>query len=85
MARFPARRALTPVGLVAGAVGLIAAEPLVLRELRTGSSVVPGSRVSAGAHHGHALALLVLGGGGGGGGGGVHAERAGPGRRRQRR
>jgi hypothetical protein len=46
------------LGLIVGATLLIAAEPLELRELRTGSGVVAGSRVSAGAHHGYALALL---------------------------
>jgi hypothetical protein len=66
VARFPARSVLALLGLVAGAALLIVAEPLVLRELRTGSSVIAGSRVSAGAHHGYALAvlgvaLLVLG------------------------
>jgi hypothetical protein len=60
VARFPARRALALAGLVAGAALLIAAEPLVLRDLRTGSAVVPGSRVTAGSHHGYALAVLCV-------------------------
>jgi hypothetical protein len=64
--RFPARSGLALLGLVAGAALLIVAEPLVLRDLRAGSSVIAGSPVSAGAHHGYALAvlgaaLLVLG------------------------
>jgi hypothetical protein len=66
VARFPARGALALLGLVVAAGLEIAAEPLTLRELRTGASVVPASAVTAGAHHGYALlvlgvALLVLG------------------------
>jgi hypothetical protein len=60
VARFPARSGLALLGLAAGAALLILSEPLVLRDLRAGSSVVAGSRVSAGAHHGHALAVLGI-------------------------
>ncbi len=71
MARLPAGRTFPPtlalLGLLVAAGLLIAAEPMTLREMRAGASVVPGSAVTAGAHHGYALlvlgvALLVLGG-----------------------
>jgi hypothetical protein len=44
--------------LLAGAAALIAAEPLRLRLLRAGGTVVAGSGETAGAHHGYALAVL---------------------------
>jgi hypothetical protein len=66
VARFPARGALALLGLLVAAGLLIAAEPMTLRNLRAGDAVVPGSAVTAGAHHGYALlvlgvALLALG------------------------
>jgi hypothetical protein len=63
VARFRAGRprpsaliALVP--LLVGAALLIAAEPLALRVLRVGGSVVAGGGETAGAHHGWALAVL---------------------------
>jgi hypothetical protein len=66
VARFPARGGLALLGLLVAAGLLIAAEPMTLRDLRAGAAVVPGSAVTAGAHHGYALlvlgvALLALG------------------------
>ena len=50
---------LPAVAIVAGALGLIVAEFLVLREIKTITAVPSGGTVTGGAHH--AYALLVIG------------------------
>jgi hypothetical protein len=49
---------LAAVAVACGALLLIAAEPLELRGLRAGGRAVAGGSLTAGAHHGYALALL---------------------------
>jgi hypothetical protein len=48
------------VPAVAGALALVVAELLTLREIRTVTVVPPGGTVTGGSHHGYALAVIGL-------------------------
>jgi hypothetical protein len=56
----PRSHALTALTSAAGAVLLLVAEFLTLREIRTVTVVPPGGTVTGGSHHAYALALVAI-------------------------
>jgi hypothetical protein len=60
VARSSALRYAPLLGVAAGALALVVAELLTLREIRTAAVVPAGGTVTGGSHHHYALALIGL-------------------------